>query len=193
MLKNDNINNIILEYLTVSDLSKTEQINKRLNKASKKFNYKWKEECEDHFLHISEIMPLNTDDNEFLQSIQKMIYKNSKYNFKKIFEKGFSLFNDWGLKEIKSNENENNVSEKNQNKQNKQSFSTQRNKKPTEELLGNWKNLGIGKTISDPMFNSETYLLEENSSDESKFQQDLLAIRKEVFYAFKCKLLLFKL
>lgn len=184
MLKNDNINNIILEYLTVSDLSKTEQINKKLNKASKKFNYKWKEECEAHFLHISEIMPLNTDDNEFLQSIQKMIYKNSKYNFKKIFEKGFNIFNDWGLKQVKLVDE--GLKEKKDYK--KQSFSINRNKKPTEELLGNWKNLGIGKTISDTMFNSETYSMEENSSDESKFQLDLLSIRKEVFYAFKCKL-----
>ena len=82
MLKNNNINNLILNYLTSTDLSRTEQVNKKLNKCSKKFNHIWKEDCENHFLHLSEILPLNTDESPYLQDIRKQTCIESQLDYK---------------------------------------------------------------------------------------------------------------
>lgn len=173
MFNNKNINNVILDYLTPADLSKVEQVNKILNKSCKSFNYKWKQACEEHFLLISEIMPLNTEENPYLQGIQNKINKNSVFNYKKIFEKGISIYNQWGA-------------DKNSKIKTKETFKL---KKTTDELLS-MKQRDSSKCVIQKKLDNFLDLSNCVNDDKHEYliQEDLINVRNEVFYAYKCKI-----
>jgi len=169
MFKNKNINNRIFDYLKAVELARVEQVNKKLNSNCKAFNNKWKDECEAYFLHLSEILPLNTDDNVYLEEIRDKICRSSIYDYKKIFEKGIKTFNSWGEKVEKPIKKHKNTDEILNFRINRSSNSDSKENSIKEKDSKNFK----------AILNSKSH--------EEKIKEDFHNMRKEVFNAFKCK------
>lgn len=173
MLKNKNINSFILGFLPIKDIASLEQVNKSLNKSCKQFNYKWKDSCENRFLQISEIRPLNTDENKYLQEVQDKINKSSCFDYKKIYERGIKIYLDWG------NDNDSNLL-------NKQDSSKGTNFGEFLLKKNNYKINKISNTSSSTTENSK--VIKDNEDEiEQEIANDLLSFRNEIFEVYKSK------
>ena len=158
--KNKNVNSVILDYLNCKDLSKVQQVNKSLNFSTRKFNHKWKEECEEFFLHLNEIMPLNTEDNPYLLTLRKKICKNSCFDYKKIYEKGINILKDW--------QEEGTVLKKD--------LDLAKYGSNNSLSMGGFNCLGLSKIRK---------LTEEVMEEKQGLLEDLLTVRKEIYHSFK--------